>query len=411
MGLGEIQRNTDSLALRKRVGRRHARLQGEPGDLDVDKSLRSKVLHQDDFPVQIRRTRVLVRPERQILRTNAEDHLSPGGVFQCTSHRRRKGNHACTRANHGAVSILRQGSRHHVHRRSAYERGDEDVGRTMKDLQRWSVLLDLPVTHDDDHVAHRHRFHLVVSHVHHRGLEPPVELDELLAHGDAQVGVQVAERLVEQEHLGIAHVEVVFVPVLVPQVVQGLKPAGLGELAYLGAGAGHEVDLVRPRRQPDPDLLLELREVRKLRRHGDAGHDPHHGRLHYASTSCLVEVASALMRSEKVNLFFDQSFVKEPNTPDRTPWHNDLPFWPIRGRQVITTWVALDMENVAGRDGQRELEAELEDRMQRLMARRGDTFAPCTDWKGWFDAQRRVVRNAYGELSPPETCPDWSLLY
>ena len=62
----------------------------------------------------------------------------------------------------------------------------------------------------------------------------------------------------------------------------------------------------------------------------------------YASTSCLVEVAAALMRSEKVNLFFDQSFVKEPNTPDRTPWHNDLPFWPIRGRQVITTWVALD---------------------------------------------------------------------
>ena len=62
----------------------------------------------------------------------------------------------------------------------------------------------------------------------------------------------------------------------------------------------------------------------------------------YASTSGLVEVAAALMRSEKVNLFFDQSFVKEPNTPDRTPWHNDLPFWPIRGRQVITTWVALD---------------------------------------------------------------------
>ena len=71
----------------------------------------------------------------------------------------------------------------------------------------------------------------------------------------------------------------------------------------------------------------------------------------------------------------------------------------------------LEMENVAGRGGQRELVAELEDRMQRLMARRGDTFAPCTDWKGWFDAQRRVVRNAYGELSPPETCPDWSLLY
>ena len=62
----------------------------------------------------------------------------------------------------------------------------------------------------------------------------------------------------------------------------------------------------------------------------------------FASTSILVEVAAALMRSEKVNLFFDQSFVKEPNTSDRTPWHNDLPFWPLQGRQVISTWVALD---------------------------------------------------------------------
>ena len=71
----------------------------------------------------------------------------------------------------------------------------------------------------------------------------------------------------------------------------------------------------------------------------------------------------------------------------------------------------LEMENLAGRDGHRELEAGLEDRMQHLMARRGDTFVPCTEWKDWFDAQRRVVKNAYGELSPPETCPDWSLLY
>ena len=80
------------------------------------------------------------------------------------------------------------------------------LGRTVKDFQRWSVLLDLPVTHDDDHVAHRHRFHLVMGHVHHRGLEPPVELDELLAHGDAQVR---ASRLLSgssnRNTLGIAH--------------------------------------------------------------------------------------------------------------------------------------------------------------------------------------------------------------
>ena len=62
----------------------------------------------------------------------------------------------------------------------------------------------------------------------------------------------------------------------------------------------------------------------------------------FASTSILVEVAATLMRSEKVNLFFDQSFVKEPNTSERTPWHNDMPFWPLLGHQVCSIWVALD---------------------------------------------------------------------
>ncbi|MBT4618969.1 MAG: hypothetical protein HOB98_21290, partial [Gammaproteobacteria bacterium] len=41
---------------------------------------------------------------------------------------------------------------------------------------------------------------------------------------------------------------------------------------------------------------------------------------------------------------------------------------------------------------------------------RADELVPCTDWQGWLDEQRRVVRNAKGELSHPETPPDWSLL-
>ena len=41
---------------------------------------------------------------------------------------------------------------------------------------------------------------------------------------------------------------------------------------------------------------------------------------------------------------------------------------------------------------------------------RADKLVPCTDWQGWLDEQRRVVKNAKGELSHPETPPDWSLL-
>ena len=41
---------------------------------------------------------------------------------------------------------------------------------------------------------------------------------------------------------------------------------------------------------------------------------------------------------------------------------------------------------------------------------RADELVPCTDWQDWLDEQRRVVRNAKGDLSHPETPPDWSLL-
>ena len=42
-----------------------------------------------------------------------------------------------------------------------------------------------------------------------------------------------------------------------------------------------------------------------------------------------------------MRLFYDQVFVKEPNTVERTDWHHDLPFWPLRGNDVASVWVAL----------------------------------------------------------------------
>ena len=46
--------------------------------------------------------------------------------------------------------------------------------------------------------------------------------------------------------------------------------------------------------------------------------------------------------SDKMNLLYDQLFSIEPGSEDRTIWHHDLPYWPIRGRQVVTIWLALD---------------------------------------------------------------------
>lgn len=56
----------------------------------------------------------------------------------------------------------------------------------------------------------------------------------------------------------------------------------------------------------------------------------------------LPALAAEFFQSKKVNLFYDQLFVKEPGTVNRTRWHNDLPYWPVRGRDIMSFWVALD---------------------------------------------------------------------
>ena len=49
-------------------------------------------------------------------------------------------------------------------------------------------------------------------------------------------------------------------------------------------------------------------------------------------------------------------------------------------------------------------------RLETFQELRGDRLVPVTDCRDWHDNQRRVVRNGYGELSHPESAPDWSLL-
>jgi ectoine hydroxylase-related dioxygenase (phytanoyl-CoA dioxygenase family) len=58
--------------------------------------------------------------------------------------------------------------------------------------------------------------------------------------------------------------------------------------------------------------------------------------------SAAASIASRLMRSHKINIFFDQWLIKEPGTETATPWHNDMPYWPVDGRQICSIWVALD---------------------------------------------------------------------
>ena len=46
-----------------------------------------------------------------------------------------------------------------------------------------------------------------------------------------------------------------------------------------------------------------------------------------------------------MNLLYDQLFVKEPGANHPTRWHNDQPYWPVSGMDVISIWIALDPTN------------------------------------------------------------------
>ena len=107
----------------------------------------------------------------------------------------------------GRQAAVAVGHRHggEIHRRRADEAGDEPVGRLVVELERLADLLHPAVAHDDDAVAQRHRLDLVVGDVDRGGAEPLVQLLELDAHLHAQFGVEVGQRLVEQEHPRMAH--------------------------------------------------------------------------------------------------------------------------------------------------------------------------------------------------------------
>ena len=58
--------------------------------------------------------------------------------------------------------------------------------------------------------------------------------------------------------------------------------------------------------------------------------------------SALPAAAGALMRSHEVRLFHDHLLVKDAGTRDRSPWHQDQPYYCIDGSQTVSFWIPLD---------------------------------------------------------------------
>lgn len=65
----------------------------------------------------------------------------------------------------------------------------------------------------------------------------------------------------------------------------------------------------------------------------------------FMKDSPMPEIAAQVMDATCLNFFYDQLLVKEPNTAEPTPWHQDLSYWPVRGNQVISIWVPFDPAN------------------------------------------------------------------
>ena len=58
--------------------------------------------------------------------------------------------------------------------------------------------------------------------------------------------------------------------------------------------------------------------------------------------SPLAAAAARLMQSRTVRLYHDHMLTKEPGTRQRTPWHQDQPYYNVEGRQNISFWIAVD---------------------------------------------------------------------
>ena len=58
--------------------------------------------------------------------------------------------------------------------------------------------------------------------------------------------------------------------------------------------------------------------------------------------SSLAQAAGQLMHSRTVRLYHDHMLTKEPGTRQRTPWHQDQPYYNIEGRSNLSMWIPVD---------------------------------------------------------------------
>lgn len=67
----------------------------------------------------------------------------------------------------------------------------------------------------------------------------------------------------------------------------------------------------------------------------------------FAFESGLAPLAAQATGSDTIRLYFDQIFIKPAGSSSEFVWHQDHPYWPIGGTQVVSTWLALTAATAA----------------------------------------------------------------
>jgi ectoine hydroxylase-related dioxygenase (phytanoyl-CoA dioxygenase family) len=58
--------------------------------------------------------------------------------------------------------------------------------------------------------------------------------------------------------------------------------------------------------------------------------------------SPAAEIAARLMGSNEAIFYHEHVLIKEPGNQQRTPWHQDQPYYPVDGRHMCSIWLPLD---------------------------------------------------------------------
>ena len=61
----------------------------------------------------------------------------------------------------------------------------------------------------------------------------------------------------------------------------------------------------------------------------------------WRGTRAVPAIAAALMLTPQVRFYHDHVLVKEGGTSQRTPWHQDQPYYNVDGRGV-SAWIPVD---------------------------------------------------------------------